>query len=141
MRTRSIRFLLGMLTVVFAGLLVVPLATAQAAPKGADVKSGETASGEVGAEAIIPGRCEYTSSQPTVSIGSSGNAVRQVQCEYNWATTGTNIAIDGQFGPITRSAIIRFQGCVGIATDGVVGPITWSHLNYWAASNYYPPGC
>ena len=91
--------------------------------------------------AIIPYRCTYTASQPTLRSGSSGTAVRQAQCEYNYATRGTNIAQDGSFGPITRSSIIRFQRCVGITADGVVGPVTWSYLNYWASSNSYPSNC
>jgi len=82
---------------------------------------------------IIPNRCTYTSSEPTVRYGSSGTAVRQAQCEYNYAVRSPKITQDGSFGPNTRDAIIRFQRCVGISADGIVGPVTWSHLNYWAA--------
>lgn len=91
--------------------------------------------------APIPGRCTYTSRQPQLQRGSTGAAVRQVQCEYNWATRGANIAVDGKFGRGTRSAIVRFQRCMGITADGIVGPVTWSHLNYWAKSNSYPANC
>ena len=37
--------------------------------------------------------------------------------------------IDGDFGPVTKSAVISFQNKYGLATDGVVGPITCSHLH------------
>jgi zinc D-Ala-D-Ala carboxypeptidase len=82
---------------------------------------------------IIPNRCTYTASEPTLRYGSSGTAVRQAQCEYNFAVRSPKLTRDGSFGPLTRDAIKRFQRCVGITADGVVGPVTWSHLNYWAA--------
>jgi hypothetical protein len=144
MRARSIRILLGSLSLVLTCLATVPLTAAHAAsPSEAEAKGAvsKTDDGSIVINRIIPGRCEYTSAEPTVRRGSSGAAVRQAQCEYNWATTGTNIAIDGSFGSITHDAIVRFQQCVGIEDDGIVGPVTWSHLNYWAASNFYPPGC
>jgi peptidoglycan hydrolase-like protein with peptidoglycan-binding domain len=140
MHSRMTRFLLGSAATVFAAVLLVPMSVAQAAGGATDAMT-PSATGDVGITKLIPGRCEYTGDQPTLSQGSTGIAVKQAQCEYNWSTTGTNIAIDGQFGPITRDAIMRFQRCVGIAVDGVVGPVTWSHLNYWAASSGYPPGC
>ncbi|WP_051797176.1 peptidoglycan-binding domain-containing protein [Catenuloplanes japonicus] len=83
--------------------------------------------------AIISGRCEYTSSQPEVYRGSAGTAVRQVQCELNYAMRNTNLDEDGDFGGLTDAAVRKFQRCVGIGVDGRVGPITWSHLNRWAA--------
>jgi zinc D-Ala-D-Ala carboxypeptidase len=86
---------------------------------------------------IIPGRCEYTNSQPALQRGSSGTAVRQLQCELNWAMTGDNLSIDGDFGPATERAVRRFQGCVGIGVDGEVGPITWPRVHSWAASSQY----
>ena len=37
-------------------------------------------------------------------------------------------AIDGNFGVITRLAVINFQNAFGINTDGIVGNITWNAL-------------
>ncbi|MGL5824147.1 MAG: peptidoglycan-binding domain-containing protein [Nocardioides sp.] len=85
--------------------------------------------------AIIPERCEYTSSQPALRYGSRGTAVKQMQCEINFSMYHyPNIAVDGSFGPATRNAVIAFQRCAGITVDGLVGPQTWAYLNYWAAS-------
>lgn len=81
--------------------------------------------------------CNYTSSRPTIQYGSTGAAVRQAQCYYNYATTGSNLVIDGIFGSDTRAKIIHFQQCVGITADGIVGPVTWSNLSYWANSASY----
>lgn len=36
--------------------------------------------------------------------------------------------IDGEFGPLTESALLAFQAAAGIDTDGEVGPQTWTAL-------------
>lgn len=93
------------------------------------------------AQAASSGLCSYTSSEPVLRRGSTGTAVKQAQCELNYSMTGDNLAIDGDFGPATESAVKRFQACVKISVDGVIGPVTWSHLNYWASNGGYPSGC
>ncbi|MFC0439658.1 peptidoglycan-binding protein [Kutzneria buriramensis] len=89
--------------------------------------------------AIIPGRCTYTSSEPTLSYAPSTYkvAVKQLQCELNYSLRYTTISVDGYFGNGTRSAVETFQQCDGITADGIVGPQTWSELDYWAASSSY----
>jgi peptidoglycan hydrolase-like protein with peptidoglycan-binding domain len=86
-----------------------------------------------------PGYCEYTSSEPQLSYAPSTYkvAVKQAQCELNWAMSGDNLTVDGYFGSNTRAAVVRFQRCVGINDDGIIGPITWGQLNYWAGTNKY----
>ena len=86
--------------------------------------------------------CHYTSSQPELAEGSSGTAVKQAQCELNWAyayAQSTNygngsaggLTVDGSFGAYTNEATRNFQACVHIAVDGIIGPNTWSKLNFW----------
>ena len=41
---------------------------------------------------------------------------------------GYSVSADGQFGPMTESAVISFQANSGLATDGIVGPNTWANL-------------
>lgn len=38
-------------------------------------------------------------------------------------------AIDGNFGPITKEAVIEFQKDRGLTADGIVGENTWSQIN------------
>ena len=38
------------------------------------------------------------------------------------------VAVDGNFGPNTESAVKAFQQSRGLAADGIVGPLTWGKL-------------
>ena len=65
----------------------------------------------------------------TLSRGASGNDVAQLQERVaGWAANGQNIAIDGQFGPATESAVRRFQAGYGLGVDGVAGPQTFNKI-------------
>jgi peptidoglycan hydrolase-like protein with peptidoglycan-binding domain len=54
-------------------------------------------------------------------------AVRSVQHSLRLAGTHPG-TVDGQFGPKTEAAVIRFQRRHGIAADGVVGAVTMAAL-------------
>jgi zinc D-Ala-D-Ala carboxypeptidase len=63
----------------------------------------------------------------TLNQGATGEDVRQLQIRVaGWPGTGGHIAIDGQFGPATRSALIRFQSAYGLGADGVAGSQTFT---------------
>ena len=63
---------------------------------------------------------------PNVSIGASGEDVRSVQ--HLLGAHGHPVAVDAQFGPLTRAAVQAFQGATGLVADGIVGPATWGGL-------------
>jgi cell wall-associated NlpC family hydrolase len=65
----------------------------------------------------------------TTKLGSSGNAVRQVQQRLR--DRGWNISVDGTFGPTTDKVVRSFQQDKQLHDDGVVGPKTWEAL--WRA--------
>lgn len=65
--------------------------------------------------------------QPTVRLGSKGNAVRRAQRALR-RTADLGVVVDGAFGPATDAAVRRFQEGAGLAVDGVVGPLTWEAL-------------
>ena len=74
----------------------------------------------------------YTLDEPQVSYGSTGDAVKAVQCALNRSVKGANLAEDGIFGKQTRSMVIKFQGCFDLDQDGIVGPKTWRQLDIWS---------
>ena len=54
--------------------------------------------------------------------GDTGAEVRAVQKQLNAELGGHDLKVDGQFGPATEAAVLRFQTAHGLATDGEVGP-------------------
>jgi zinc D-Ala-D-Ala carboxypeptidase len=70
----------------------------------------------------------YTWSR-SLSQGASGEDVRQLQIRVSgYPGYGAVLALDGSFGPATRSAVIRFQQAYGLAADGVAGPATFGKI-------------
>lgn len=73
----------------------------------------------------------------TCSQGSHGEAVKGVQVEINFRNLSGNpatyLAVDGQYGPKTKSAVRGFQQAVHlevptVVVDGICGPMTWQAL-------------
>ncbi len=60
-------------------------------------------------------------SQPTLTYGSRGAAVRYLQYRLG-------IRFDGQFGSQTEQAVEAFQQAHNLNADGIVGPATWPAL-------------
>lgn len=56
----------------------------------------------------------------------AGQDVSRVQRALRRA--GYRVPIDGQFGQVTKNAVMRFQRHFGLEPDGIVGPATWSLL-------------
>jgi hypothetical protein len=65
--------------------------------------------------------------RPTLRQGSKGNDVVFLQQRLK-ALGFFNGTIDGDFGPITKTAVIAFQKKSNLAPDGVVGPKSWAIL-------------
>lgn len=63
----------------------------------------------------------------TLKQGSSGSDVTALQKALN-ATMGSGLTVDGQFGPATHNAVVRYQKSRGLSADGVVGTQTWAAL-------------
>lgn len=68
----------------------------------------------------------YMFSVGTVQKGSAGNDVKLLQellCYH-----GYGLAVDGDFGTLTRSAAMEYQKRHGLGVDGIVGPKTWKSI-------------
>jgi peptidoglycan hydrolase-like protein with peptidoglycan-binding domain len=66
---------------------------------------------------------------PVLSLGSSGEAVQALQAELV-AKRHATIALDGVFGPTTRTAVVTFQTHIGRPATGVVDSATWRGLTW-----------
>lgn len=63
-------------------------------------------------------RFRRTGGRPVLREGTSGDEVARLQAALG-------IAADGDFGPITRDAVMAFQAERGLVVDGIVGKRTW----------------
>jgi hypothetical protein len=61
-----------------------------------------------------------------VQLGERSHAVAAVQ--QRLAANRLCVAVDGEFGPRTRRALVAFQHAHGLTPDGVVGRGTWGAL-------------
>jgi Putative peptidoglycan binding domain len=61
-----------------------------------------------------------------LSIKAKGDLV--VWAQLHLLGSGISVAVDGDFGPATLSAVKRFQAAHRLTVDGVIGPATWSAL-------------
>ncbi|MFB6991414.1 peptidoglycan-binding protein [Streptomyces sp. NPDC056304] len=119
------------------------------AKKAAVTLAAATLLASIGGIATAPGAsatslgnpcAKYSTSKPYLSQGSTGPAVQELQCELNLSIhpgNGYMLDMDGSFGPRTKSAVLKFQACVGIQQDGIVGPATWSWLDVYSNSEFY----
>lgn len=72
----------------------------------------------------ITSKCPYAyPATATLKYGSSGNNVKWLQW-YLVHKFNYTLAIDGSFGPATKTAVLDFQRKHDLADDGIVGPNT-----------------
>lgn len=92
-----------------------------------------------GTESAIE-RSIWVSQRPLLKQGSRGEEVKRLQyllvdAEGKPARTGETMsfdigAIDGDFGPKTKAAVIKFQNDRNLVADAVVGAKTWEQLSH-----------
>jgi hypothetical protein len=81
---------------------------------------------------------ERSEPMANLSQGSVGPEVRTLQTELNQKLVPRpNLAVDGNFGPLTRSAVVAFQRQAGLVPDGIVGPLTKAALGMPGTSNSF----
>lgn len=70
---------------------------------------------------------KYTVNGRAYGVGQTGEVVREIQMAL--ISAGHVLVPDGDFGPITESAVKQFQAAHGLAVDGYVGPLTAAKLD------------
>lgn len=68
-------------------------------------------------------RSFYTTALVNITL----QEVRYIQTSLNWNLYNPG-PVDGQYGPLTSAAVLRYQQDKGLEADGVVGPQTWASL-------------
>ncbi len=103
--------------------------TAEPADDGATTTTAESTSGSTTSTTATTGTTVgrvVDDPSDNVHSGDSGPGVEQIQ--YILTANGYDLPVDGEFGPVTETAIRDFQKKNGLTVDGVVGPITWATL-------------
>lgn len=117
----------------------------QAGVKRFQAANGLAADGVVGPATWSALRRAASSGAP--STGDAGSVLRSgdfgaevEQAQRLLEKHGFDVGgADGQFGPMTRSAVVQFQRAKGLSADGVVGPATWKALNGPVEARPVPP--
>ena len=94
-----------------------------------DVPADDVHDTNVGDKPAEPVKRTYTLRLPYLSLGDEGPAVRAAQrgligCKCGCGPDGA----DGEFGPNTEKAVLKFQIGNDLAPDGVIGPETGAAL-------------
>lgn len=74
----------------------------------------------------VPSTGDYLPFPGVTRRGSRGEAVRQVQRRL--IVHGHQLAVDGDFGPMTERRVKVHQQAWRLEVDGIVGPKTWATL-------------
>ncbi|MFB7911626.1 peptidoglycan-binding protein [Kitasatospora sp. NPDC059146] len=88
-------------------------------------------------------RCgDWSTAEPLLKYGATGDAVRELQCELNYSLNPDvfgKTTVDGVFGDDTLRRVRIFQNCMpNLQVDGQVGPQTWGQLDWWSSKDAYP---
>ena len=74
----------------------------------------------------VDDRGSMSAEWPLVKAGAKGGAVKALQRLL--LHRGSELEVDGSFGPDTEKALEAFQSANGLDADGVAGTKTWSKL-------------
>lgn len=93
---------------------------------------GGTSPGPVVPDDVFRAYRAVTAGSRDVRVLDAGDDVKELQRRLH-------LRVDGQFGAITKNAVMRFQRVSHLAVDGVVGARTWSALLRTVTPGPVPP--
>ena len=91
-----------------------------------------------GAEAVPLSLSDSVSLGDMAHKGETGDRVKQIQ-EALRKAVAPDLAIDGDYGPVTEAVVKTFQAAKGLEADGIVGPATAKELEKYLTSAPPPP--
>ncbi len=74
----------------------------------------------------------FSPAATSASLGKGAQGDVVVWAQEHLVKAGFPVAVDGAFGPGTRSAVMRFQRAHGLPAIGLIGPATWHALLRYA---------
>ena len=81
---------------------------------------------------------QATTTRPTLTLGSTGEDVKNLQTFLNAIVANNSLVVDGIFGNLTKEAVIAFQKDYGgLTADGIVGPQTWGVVDTIVRTTLY----
>ncbi len=107
------------------GATQTPAADGAAKVDGAATAKADGTAAKDGAQKVDADTPPYVG--PTLRDGDRGPAVEAMQGRLK--ELGYDIESDGNFGPLTKDAVEKFQTTLDIKVDGIVGPETYGKLN------------
>lgn len=102
-----------------AGGPILPTAVA-----AADSGSGSAAGGAGASTAAAV----QSSAHVVLQVGSQGGLVAALQQRLNEVLPFSHLAVDGSYGPLTRSAVVNYQRHHGLLADGKVDTGMWARM-------------
>jgi D-alanyl-D-alanine carboxypeptidase (penicillin-binding protein 5/6) len=79
--------------------------------------------------AAAPAHDSAAPAPAALAVGAGGKLVEDLQRTLNARLEPSpQLGVDGDFGPATQAAVVRFQEKAGLPADGTVGPATWEAL-------------
>lgn len=93
----------------------------KATQKHLDTLWGKKSESKVEPKKAYSGTFPTLPSKGYIGYGDKGDNVKRLQKFLNWCL-GTNLAVDGQFGPATKSTVGKFQKSYRLTVDYKFGP-------------------
>ena len=80
---------------------------------------------------------QTTTARPTLSLGSTGEDVKDLQVVLNATVAYNSLVVDGVFGNLTKEAVMAFQKQYSLTIDGIVGDQTWAVVDKIVRATLY----